>query len=124
MNIDYNTNGQPFLVARFCFLDAIIFWEVIGVADRGVHMKLKVYKKTKCVLATPYEETTYSDPLLNNIRETYEPIELDSIESYFVEQVNNGFILVVETGVAYKELYIAGRFSSRQEAESAAKLIL
>jgi len=87
-------------------------------------MKLKVYKKKKCLLATPYEETTYSDPLLNNIRETYQPIELDSIESYFVEQVDNGFILVIETGVAYKELYIAGRFSSRQEAESAAKLIL
>jgi len=87
-------------------------------------MKLKIYKKKKCLLATPYEETTYSDPLLHNMCETYEPISLDSIESYFVEQVNNGFILVVETGVAYKELYIAGRFSSRQEAESAAKLIL
>jgi len=87
-------------------------------------MKLKVYKKKKCLLATPYEETKHSDPLLHNMRETYQPIELDSIESYFVEQVNNDFILVVETGVAYKELYIAGRFSSRQEAESAAKLIL
>jgi|GEM_PF-2037833 len=87
-------------------------------------MKLKVYKKKKCVLATPYEETTYSDPLLHNMRIMYEPIPLDSIESYFVEKVDNGFILVVETGVAYKELYIAGRFSSRQEAESAAKLLL
>jgi len=48
------------------------------------------------------------------MRVMYEPIELDSIESYFVEKVNNGFILVVETGVAYKELYIAGRFSTRQ----------
>ena len=87
-------------------------------------MKLKVYKKKKCLLATPYEETTYSDPLLHNMRATYVPVELDSIESYFVEQVDNGFILVIETGVSYKELYIAGRFSSRQEAESAAKLIL
>jgi len=77
-------------------------------------MKLKIYKQKKCVLATPYEETNHSDPLLHNMRVMYEPIELDSIESYFVEKVNNGFILVVETGVAYKELYIAGRFSTRQ----------
>ena len=87
-------------------------------------MKLKIHKKKKCLLATPYEETTYDDPLLHNMRATYVPVELDTIESYFVEQTHNGFILVVETGVAYKELYIAGRFSSRQEAESAAKLIL
>jgi len=87
-------------------------------------MKLKIYKKKKCLLATPYEETSHSDPLLNNMRVMYEPIPLDTIESYFVEKVNNGFILVIETGVAYKELYIAGRFSSRQEAESAAKLLL
>jgi len=87
-------------------------------------LKLKIYKKKKCLLATPYEEIAHSDPLLNNMRETYEPIELDSIESYFVEKTEKGFILVVETGVAYKELYIAGRFSSRQEAESAAKLLL
>jgi hypothetical protein len=112
------------LVARFCFLDDILSREVSGVADRGVHMKLKVYKKKKCLLATPYEETTYNDPHLHNMRAMYVPVELDSIESYFVEKVNNGFILVVETGVSYKELYIAGHFSSRQEAESAAKLIL
>jgi len=87
-------------------------------------MKLKIYKKKKCLLATPYEEATYTDPLLHNMRVMYEPIPLDSIESYFVEQTDKGFILVVETGIAYKELYIAGRFSSRQEAESAAKLIL
>ena len=87
-------------------------------------MKLKIHKKKKCLLATPYEEIAHSDPLLRNIRETYEPIELDSIESYFVEQTEKGFILVVETGVSYNELYIAGRFSTRQEAESAAKLIL
>lgn len=87
-------------------------------------MKLKIYKKKKCLLATPYEKISHSDPLLHNMRETYEPIELDSIESYFVEKVDNGFILVVETGVAYKELYIADRFSTREEAESAAKLIL
>ena len=95
-----------------------------GLSDRGVRMKLKIYKKKKCLLATPYEETSHSDPLLNNMRVMYEPIPLDTIESYFVEKVNNGFILVIETGVAYKELYIAGRFSSRQEAESAAKLLL
>lgn len=87
-------------------------------------MKLKVYKKKKCLLATLYEETKHSDPLLHNMRSAYVPVELDSIESYFIEKANNGFILVVETDVAYKELYIAGRFSTRKEAESAAKLIL
>jgi len=86
-------------------------------------MKLKIYKKKKCLLATSYEETIHTDPFLQNMRVMYEPITLVSIESYFVEQTDNDFILVVKTGVTYKELYIAGCFSNRNESESAAKLI-
>ena len=75
-------------------------------------MKLKIYKKKKCLLATPYEETTYNDPLLHNIRETYEPIELNSIESYFVEQVNNGLFWLLKPESLIKNFTLPAGFQA------------
>jgi hypothetical protein len=53
----------------------------------------------------------------------YEPIPLDEIEDYFVEEKANGFILVIERGISYKNAYIVDCYTTRTEAESAAKVL-
>ncbi|MDN5360683.1 MAG: hypothetical protein PWQ84_1746 [Thermotogaceae bacterium] len=84
-------------------------------------MKLLVHKKKKCVVGCLYEtDENFSKYQTNGL---YEPIPLDEIEDYFVEEKANGFILVIERGISYKNAYIVDCYTTRTEAESAAKVL-
>ncbi|MFP4461434.1 MAG: hypothetical protein ACLFQE_04490 [Thermotogota bacterium] len=84
-------------------------------------MKLLVHKKKKCVVGFLYEkDESFSRYQTNGF---YEPIPLDEIEDYFVEKNENGFTLVIERGIRYRNLYVVDIYTTRKEAESAAKIL-
>ena len=85
-------------------------------------MKLIVHKKKKCVVGHLFERENYLVSYSSN--NNYEAIPLDEIEDYYVEQTNKGFTLIIERGTNYKAFYIVDHYSSRIEAESAARILI
>lgn len=84
-------------------------------------MKLLVHKKKKCVVGYLHErDESFSRYQSNGL---YEPIPLDEIEDFFVEEKENGFVLIIERGIRYKNLYVVDCYTTRNEAESAAKIL-
>ncbi len=84
-------------------------------------MKLLVHKKKKCVVGYLREtDENFSKYQANGL---YEPIPLDEIEDYFVVEQTNGFVLIIERGIRYKNLYVVDIYTTRIEAESAAKVL-
>ncbi len=84
-------------------------------------MKLLVHKKKKCVVGYLYErDDSFSQYQSNGL---YEPIPLDEIDDFFIEQGEKGFALIIERGIRYKNLYVVDCYTTRNEAESAAKVL-
>ena len=84
-------------------------------------MKLLVYKKKKCVVGYLYERDESFRRFQSN--GFYEPIPLDEIEDYFVEKTEKGYLLIVENGIQYKNLYVIDIYSTQNAAEAAAKVL-
>jgi len=84
-------------------------------------MKLLVHKKKKCVVGYLLErDESFSKYQTNGL---YEPIPLDEIEDFFVEENENGFFLNIERGIRYKNTYVVDIYTTRKEAEAAAKIL-
>lgn len=84
-------------------------------------MKLLIHKKKKCVVGFLYErDESFRQYQSNGF---YEPIPINEIEDYFVEENENGFAFVIERGIRYKNLYVVDCYTTRTEAESAAKVL-
>jgi len=85
-------------------------------------LKLIIYKKKKCVVGYLFEreQNSFSSPP----NSFHEAIPLDEIEDYYVEQTHKGFTLIIERGINYKAFYVVDHYSSRKEAESAAKILI
>ena len=84
-------------------------------------MKLMVHKKEKCVVCQLLERETDAVSFQHNGK--YEAVPLDEIEDYYIEQTSKGFSLIIERGMAYKAFYFVDLYSSRKEAESAARIL-
>jgi len=84
-------------------------------------MKLLVYKKKKCVVGHLYERDESFRQFQSN--GFYEPIPLEEIEDFFVEENEEGFVLIIERGITYKNLYVVDCYITRKEAESAAGVL-
>ena len=84
-------------------------------------MKFTWIQKKCCVICKQYEITPESEP---RIASWIEPISIERISDFFVEESSEGFNLIVTIDNNPYDTYLVDGYKSRGEAVSAGELLL
>ena len=84
-------------------------------------MKFTWIQKKCCIICKQYEITPESEPRIAN---WIEPISIDRISDYFVEETSEGFNLIITIDNNPYFTYLVDSYNSWKETESAGKTLM
>jgi len=91
------------------------------IQARCFPLKFTWIQKRCCVICKQYEITPESEP---KIASWIEPISIDRISDYFVEETSEGFNLIITIDNNPYFTYLVDSYNSWKETESAGKTLM